>query len=293
MPETEWEGEMYDCFLMCVDRHTGWMVAKPTQKLGLTGKKAAHLLLDSSWGEMGIPAIITADQGSQFISQWWETMCARLGIRLAFSQAHRPQANGRAEVAGRVVQDLLRRLLAEDEINWVEALPRALRIHHDTLDPIIGMTPYEAMFGRERALGGLPWEIETECEEAKQFFERMQEIDGVIARKIEEAHQKIAQQVNAKRRKRPPYAIGEWVWLIRPKPVGGVKLQTWWRGPYSVEARVGEASYKIKIPQRGLLQVHADQLKPCVWERLANPTQTLAQPNPHDQNDPEEGGEEE
>ena len=183
MPEAEWEGEKYDCFLMCVDRHTGWMVAKPTQKTGLTSKKAAHLLLDSSWGEMGIPGIVTSDQGAQFISQWWDTICARLGIRMAYSQAHRPQANGLAEVAGRVVQDLLRRLLSENEINWVEALPRALRIHHDTLDPIIGMSPYEAMFGRERALGGLPWEVEMECREATEFLDEMQEIDGKIARK--------------------------------------------------------------------------------------------------------------
>ena len=93
---------------------------------------------------------------------------------MAYSQAHRPQANGRAEVAGRVVQDLLRRLFLDGEVNWVEALPRALRIHHDTLDPTIGMTPYEAIFGRARPVGGLPWEVEIECEEAKEFFQRME-----------------------------------------------------------------------------------------------------------------------
>ena len=32
MPRTEWQGETYDAFLMCVDRHSGWMIAKPTQK---------------------------------------------------------------------------------------------------------------------------------------------------------------------------------------------------------------------------------------------------------------------
>ena len=49
----------------------------------------------------GIPAIITSDQGSQFVGQWWRTMCARLGIRQAYSQAYRHQANGRTEVAGK------------------------------------------------------------------------------------------------------------------------------------------------------------------------------------------------
>ena len=117
-------------------------------------------------------------------------------------------------------------------------------------------------------------------------MDKMKEIDVKIAGKIGESHEKIARRANLRRMKRPPYAIGDWVWLIRPKPVGGVKLQTWWRGPYLVEARVGEASYKIKIPQRGLLEVHADQLKPCVWERPADPIRALAQPAPSDPNEP-------
>jgi len=39
-------------------------------------------------------------------------ICARLGIRQAFSQAYRPQANGRAEVAGRTVINVLRKVQA-------------------------------------------------------------------------------------------------------------------------------------------------------------------------------------
>ena len=170
MPEVEWEGVTYDAFLLCVDRHSGWTIARPTQKAGLTGEKAAHLLLDSSWGELGVPSVITTDQGAQFTSQWFQTMCGRLGIRLAFSQAHRPQANGRAEVAGRTLQDLLRKIHQDSKANWVEALPRALRIHHDTVDPVMGISPYQAIFGRERPLAGLPWRPELECEDANDFF---------------------------------------------------------------------------------------------------------------------------
>ena len=88
MPEVQHLGQKFDAFLMCVDRHNGWMVARPTQYDGLTGEKAAHLLLDHSWGELGVPSIITSDQGSHFISQWWETMCTRLGVRQAFSHAY-------------------------------------------------------------------------------------------------------------------------------------------------------------------------------------------------------------
>ena len=123
MPIATWEGSHYDAFLLCVDRHSGWMVAKPTQKSGLSGENAAHLMLDATWGEVGVPSVITSDQGPQFVSQWWQTMCSRLGIRCAYSQSHRPQANGRAEVAGRVLHDVLRNILVDHDLNLVEALP--------------------------------------------------------------------------------------------------------------------------------------------------------------------------
>ncbi len=106
MPAVEYHEVQFDCFLLMVDRLTGWIIARPSLKLGLTSEKAARLLLDNSWGEVGVPYTVS-DQGSQFISQFWTTLCARLGVRCAMSQAHRPQANGRAEVCGRKIMNSL------------------------------------------------------------------------------------------------------------------------------------------------------------------------------------------
>ena len=121
-------------------------------------------MLDGLWDPFGIPSVITSDRGSQFISSWWRTLCARLGVRVAYSQAHRPQANGRAEAAVHQVKSVLRKLHAEQGINWVEALPRALRIHHDLVGAT-GISPYEIVFGRPRPLGGIPYEVMNFSEE--------------------------------------------------------------------------------------------------------------------------------
>ena len=48
MPEEDFGGEKFDCFLLCVDRFTEWMIARPTRKEGLTGEKAAMLLWKES-----------------------------------------------------------------------------------------------------------------------------------------------------------------------------------------------------------------------------------------------------
>jgi hypothetical protein len=269
MPSTTWLGNPYDCVLLCVDRASGWIVARPTTKMGLTGEKAAHLLLDSSWGEMGVPSIITSDQGTQFISQWWRTICSRLGIRQAYSQARRPQANGRAETAGRTLRSVLRKLNTDTPLNWVEALPRVLRLRHDLPTPLMGLSPYQMVFGRERPLAGLPIPIEVRCPSADMFIEHMAELDKHISKVLNEELQKQEKRLNKTRPRKLQFENEEWAWILRPlSGITGPKLQSFWIGPYRVVERNGDQSYTVEIGRNNHVMVHVDQMKKCTMSEV-------------------------
>ena len=97
MPPEVWCGIGYDCMLVCVDRLSGWIVAKPTQNVVLTAEKAAHLMMDDGWNIFGVPETVTSDQGPQFAGTWWKTMCSRLGIgkTLAKHTGHNPTGEPR------------------------------------------------------------------------------------------------------------------------------------------------------------------------------------------------------
>ena len=41
MPNTKYDGEFFDAMVVYIDRHSGWMVAVPCRKKGLTGSKVA------------------------------------------------------------------------------------------------------------------------------------------------------------------------------------------------------------------------------------------------------------
>ena len=73
------------------------------------------------------------------------------------SHAYHHRANGRAEMGGQQLFERLRRLQIEGEFSWVEALPQVLDRLHDTPGER-GLSPYHILFGRERPLGGLPYE---------------------------------------------------------------------------------------------------------------------------------------
>ena len=116
LPSVKWNGEEYGSLFVCIDRLSGWIIARPCRKLGFTAEKAAHMIMDNGWDVFGIPSIITSDQESQFVGQWWKTMCARLGVKQAYSQAYWAQANGKAESAGKTLIGLLRNCTPKQDI---------------------------------------------------------------------------------------------------------------------------------------------------------------------------------
>jgi len=146
MPSECYEGEWYDCMVVWVDRLSGWILARATQKRRLTAEKTASIMIDAGWDVFGIPETITSDQGPQFADNFFRTICARMGIRQAFSHAYRPQGNGRAEMAGKQLITLFRKL--NEESGRVEALPRALFTHR-RIPGETGLSPHQIVFGRD------------------------------------------------------------------------------------------------------------------------------------------------
>ena len=221
------------------------MVARPSTKLGLTAKKAANLMLEGSWDTFGVPTQITSDMGAQFVGQWWRTLCARLGIRQAYSQAHRPQANGCAERAGQQIIELLKKLNVEQNVIWVEALPRVLVQYHDVVGEG-GLSPYQIVFGRDRLGLGVPYPPERSCEDAESFLDRMRMRDEFVAQRLNAKHLLAAEQVNKGRKARADFAVGDKVWLLKPKSLSSqAKLEARWVGPMRVVHRLGRSSYSV------------------------------------------------
>ena len=99
------------------------------------------------WEPFGIPTTANSNIRPQFVCKCWRKMRARLGIHQAFSQPHRSRANGRAERAGQQLLSCLQKLHVSEGLNWVEALPRALKLHHDVVGEG-GHSPYHILCGR-------------------------------------------------------------------------------------------------------------------------------------------------
>ena len=112
MPEVTVEGEVFDCVILAVDRHSGYIVAVPGKKskkkekrdkhgVGLQAKTVAQAMIRHWLTVSDVPAVICSDRGTQFFGAWFCKMCKYMGVRHGKTLAYRSRSNGGAEPAGR------------------------------------------------------------------------------------------------------------------------------------------------------------------------------------------------
>ena len=134
-PSTSHDGEVYDRMLLCVFRLSGYRIVIPIPKPryedkdeGLTGKTAAHLVMERWVDRFGAPREICSDRGPQFVSQYFQSLCSEIGARSIMCLAGRHEGNGKAENTGRQLRRAVAKALTLNKgTNWVEVLPAVVR----------------------------------------------------------------------------------------------------------------------------------------------------------------------
>ena len=143
MPEVHIGKDTFDCVVLCVDRHSGYVVAVPARKKGLLAKEVAVMMIRHWLTVFDIPRTICSDRGTQFTGGWFKDMCSLMGIRHAKSVAYLSRSNGRAEVAGRQLFEKLRKIhITNPRPNWFGETWPALKAHHDT-PTLGGLSPHQ------------------------------------------------------------------------------------------------------------------------------------------------------
>ena len=222
------------------------------------------------WRFFGVPQIIHSDRGPHFISSWWQTLCAGLGIRVSYSHAYHHQGNGRAERAGRQIQDLARKVHVETGMDWFDSLPQVVDRIHDAPGES-GYTPYQIVFGRDRPLGMIPYTPPKISEDAEDFVKRIQEVEQVVADRLNQKHRKQADQVNKGRKDFPRFSAGEKVWYRRPEGTGE-KTDSRWLGPGLILEQIGQGSYRVQVEENRIIEAPVKFLKKYIEDPLGGGT---------------------
>ena len=92
MPEVHIGKEILDCVVLCMDRHSGYVVAIAARKKGLLAKEVAVMMIRHWLTVFGIPRTICSDRGPQFTGGWFRAMCTLMGVPRASPTSAGPTA---------------------------------------------------------------------------------------------------------------------------------------------------------------------------------------------------------
>ena len=273
MPEVTVEGETYDCVILAVDRHSGYIVAVPGKKskkkdkkdkhgVGLQAKTVANAMIRHWLTIFDVPAVICSDRGSQFVGTWFKTMCKHMGIRHAKTVAYHSRSNGRAEVAGRQMFGKFRQLhIDEPGRNWYNSLWRVLQAYHDLPGPT-GLSPHRILFLRDRVSRTLPWMNHGKvARDANAMMSEADDTAAKVCKALQDEHDKRAKYF--KQGKVQKYALQDTVWVERHhKDVLSRHRQASWYVPGVIVRKVGQDVYAVRVGDNKILDRDHTQLRP-------------------------------
>jgi hypothetical protein len=134
----------HDMFWIVVDYFTGKFHIIPDKKSGTSSEKLAYQFLREVYRHHGLPLKIVTDRDPLFTSAFWTEFWKQLTVILNLSTARNPWTDGKSERYIRTVTELMRTFCLENPMDWDILSPALEFAVNDTMDPVRGITPFQA-----------------------------------------------------------------------------------------------------------------------------------------------------
>ena len=253
--------------LMIVDQFTKWVecIPLPSQSAEVTAKAA----VDGFFSRFGCPFQIFSDQGRNFESKLFTSICEVLEIHKTRTTPYRPSANGQVERFNRTLMNAVRCYVRDSPEQWDVHLPQIAGALRAAVNRSTGFTPNKLMLGREvntPAYLMFPHKSVTPVE--------VGEYVASLMKNIQSAHEVARDQLKTslKRMKRDydlrahqrEFKVGDVVYLLDTAVIKGKgkTLTPCWKGPAILIRKISTSPYSVKL-QKSMLVVNHDRLKLC------------------------------
>ncbi|KAL5493673.1 hypothetical protein EMCRGX_G014883 [Ephydatia muelleri] len=101
---------------------------------------------------MGIPRVLTTDNGTEFKNQLDTHLAEALGIKRIFTTPYHPQANGLDERFIQTLQNMIVKFVQDKKEIWDEYLDTCVYAYNTSVHESTNFSPFEVMFGRKAIL---------------------------------------------------------------------------------------------------------------------------------------------
>ena len=229
--------------------------------IGLTAQELAAAFVNRVYSLHGCPDTIVSDRGTQFVSQFWKHLSARLGTALRPSSAFHPETDGQTERINSGVEQYLRAFMNYHQDDWVDWLPLAEFAANNAVSETTGVSPFFANYGFNPRLGvepSAPCPPNLTTVQKAQFYkantvaDRFDRIITQLKALAQQSQQRYEENANIYREDAPIYSVGDEVFIdirnmktSRPMKKGDDK----WAGPYRI-TEVYPRACRVQLPDR-------------------------------------------
>ena len=205
------------------------------------------------FARVGIPEEMLTDQGSNFTSQLLSEIYQLLHVHPIRTSPYHPQTDGLVERFNKTLKAMLRKVAAEDELNWDKWLPYLLFAYREVPQDCTGFSPFELLYGRA-VRGPLDilkesWKEPKKCSDNVVSYvlavqQKLASMSDLVRDNLSEAQrrQRVWYDRNARQREFKP---GDLVLVLLPTSAGSLTAQ--WQGPYPVLHRIGSVNYRVDM----------------------------------------------
>lgn len=217
-----------------IDQFTRWVEAYgvPDQGAETTARRLVYEFIS----RFGCPLELHSDQGRNFESTLFKTVCQLLQITKTRTTPYRPASNGLVERFNRTLLQMVRCYVDQNQKTWDENLPLLTAAYHSTRNASTGFSLNRLMLGREVHQ---PHDIWSGAAELKRDRCEVPEFQSELEQGLKEAqeanieHLKVAQERQVPRKDNTK------------KEGFSPKLQPPWRGPSIIASCLGPVLYKV------------------------------------------------